>query len=448
MTSESAPSVSAALYGSKMGIAGIAILGVLVAISGIVISTGFTEHVQEWNDPTAWLSHPKSAVPIWANFDDLAEHLVVSPSHTETVGDGGLLRHTTYHTFEIRNTGMPSGTIYEYTSRYSGSALLGLEMFLGDGRQVEIARIALPFFAQQGEHKGRVFFTDAQIRSNIAIAFGDSQSVQEALFADSNGEAIAGTYTLAASIYDATGNDARIIDSVLVIGGGAYGAMGTDELRRDVAVGLLWGTPIALFVGIVVAVASVLMGLGYGMYAGYKGGRKDETMMRLNDVVYALPALPFLVILGVTISGSIFVTAAFLVVFGWVGVAKVSRSMALQAKARGYVEASKMMGQRDALTIIRHIMPQLLPYALASIAISVPAAITTEAGLSFLGLGDPQYPTWGSMLHDANNHGAAARGLWWWIVPPGMMIAITGLAFVFIGSAIDQAANPHQRRLV
>ena len=73
-------------------------------------------------------------------------------------------------------------------------------------------------------------------------------------------------------------------------------------------------------------------------------------------------------------------------------------------------------------------------------------AITTEAGLSFLGLGDPSFPTWGQILHDANTFGAAARGLWWWIVPPGVMIAITGLAFVFIGNALDSIINPKLKR--
>ena len=133
-------------------------------------------------------------------------------------------------------------------------------------------------------------------------------------------------------------------------------------------------------------------------------------------------------------------------IFSWVGIAKVSRSMSLQIKTRQYIEASKIMGQKDSKIIFKHIIPQLLPYAFASIAISVPAAITTEAGLSFLGLGDPTFPTWGQILHDANVFGAAARGLWWWIVPPGVMIAITGLAFVFIGNALDAIINPKLKR--
>jgi peptide/nickel transport system permease protein len=189
----------------------------------------------------------------------------------------------------------------------------------------------------------------------------------------------------------------------------------------------------------------VVSGLVFGVYAGYKGGRTDESMMRFNDIIYALPALPFLIILSVTTSNSIFLLIGFLMIFGWVGVAKVSRSMALQIKTRQFVEAAKIMGQKDSRIIFRHIIPQILPYALASIAISVPAAITTEAGLSFLGLGDPTFPTWGQILHDAKSYGAAARGLWWWILPPGIMVALTGLAFVFIGNSLEALANPKLR---
>jgi len=239
---------------------------------------------------------------------------------------------------------------------------------------------------------------------------------------------------------------ADILESKMILGGKAFGVMGTDELRRDLAIGLLWGTPLALFIGISVSIGSVVVGLIYGVYSGYKGKKTDEAMMRFNDVIYALPALPFLIILAVTISNSIFLMIGFLMIFSWVGIAKVSRSMSLQIKTRQYVEAAKIMGQKDSKIIFRHILPQLLPYAFASIAISVPAAITTEAGLSFLGLGDPSFPTWGQILHDANTHGAAAQGFWWWIIPPGILIAITGLAFVFIGNALDSIVNPKLKR--
>ena len=300
-------------------------------------------------------------------------------------------------------------------------------------------------------HSERIFSTDDIIRKNIQIQSAEMEFYmsdipnEDLIFAGDKEKILKGNYLFLINLYGIN-EHAEIINSKLILGGKVFGIMGTDELRRDIMVGLLWGTPLALFIGIAVAVGSVMMGLVYGVYAGFKGKKTDEGMMRFNDVIYALPALPFLIILAVTISNSIFLIIGFLMIFSWVGIAKVSRSMTLQIKTKQYVEASKIMGQKNSRIIFKHIIPQLLPYTFASIAISVPAAITTEAGLSFLGLGDPTFPTWGQILHDANTFGAAARGLWWWIVPPGLMIAITGLAFVFIGNALDTIINPKLKK--
>jgi peptide/nickel transport system permease protein len=321
-----------------------------------------------------------------------------------------------------------------------------------DGIKLELISTSLPYSNVKIIHDDRIFSTDAIIKKKIMLQSEvfdfeiENLSTEDIIFSKTtSNEPLKGNYVFLIDLYGIE-NKNEIIESNLIIGGKAFGIMGTDELRRDLAIGLLWGTPLALFIGLVVSIASVIMGLMYGVYAGFKGKKTDETMMRFNDVIYALPALPFLIILSVTISNSIFVMVGFLMIFGWVGIAKVARSMSLQIKTRGYVEAATMMGQRDSKMILKHILPQLLPYAFASVAISVPAAITTEAGLSFLGLGDPSFPTWGQILHDANTFGAAARGLWWWIVPPGIMIAITGLAFVFIGNALDAIVNPKLKR--
>jgi peptide/nickel transport system permease protein len=311
---------------------------------------------------------------------------------------------------------------------------------------------SLPLSQEYNVYHERIFSTDVSIRKNLQ-QYQDNfefliedMSAEDIIFSRTDvNDVLKGDYVFTVNLYGVDSEN-KIEESSFIIGGKAFGLMGTDELRRDLAIGLLLGTPLALFIGISVAVGSVVMGLVYGVYAGFKGKYTDETMMRLNDVVYALPALPFLIILVATVSNSIFLMVGFLMIFGWVGIAKVSRSMALQIKTRQYVEASKLMGQKDRTIIFKHVIPQLLPYAFASIAISVPAAITTEAGLSFLGLGDPSFPTWGQLLHDANIFGAAARGLWWWVVPPGIMIAITGLAFVFIGNALDTIANPRLKR--
>jgi len=327
-----------------------------------------------------------------------------------------------------------------------------LSVIRPDSIKLDLLSTSLPYSNQKIIHSERIFSTDRAIKKNLLLQSEKFEfsfqrlSAEDIIFSKiKTNEPLKGNYVFSVNLYGVNSEN-QIHKSELIIGGKAFGIMGTDELRRDLAIGLLWGTPLALFIGLTVSIASVIAGLLYGVYAGYKGKKTDETMMRFNDVIYALPALPFLIILSVTISNSIFLMVGFLMIFGWVGIAKVARSMSLQIKTRGYVDAATMMGQKDSKIILKHIVPQLLPYAFASIAISVPAAITTEAGLSFLGLGDPSFPTWGQILHDANTFGAAARGIWWWIMPPGVMIAVTGLAFVFIGNALDAIVNPKLKR--
>lgn len=440
---------------SKMGIAGITILGILVFTSIIALVAIPVETFQEWNNPGNWISNPKVAIPIWVNIfmtEKIPEHRILENPNIENISGNEI--SLTSHQFGLNfdYDDFPNDFIYEFSSEYSGSPLLQMSVIRPDGLKLDLLSTSLPYSNTKIVHSERIFSTDDAIKKNLSLQSEKFEFTFERLSAENivfskiqTNEPLKGDYIFSIDLYGVNSEN-QIHKSKLIIGGKAFGVMGTDELRRDLAIGLLWGTPLALFIGLVVSISSVIMGLLYGVYAGYKGKKTDEMMMRVNDVIYALPALPFLIILSVTISNSIFVMVGFLTIFGWVGIAKVARSMSLQIKTRGYVDAANMMGQKDSKIILKHIVPQLLPYAFASIAISVPAAITTEAGLSFLGLGDPSFPTWGQILHDANTFGAAARGLWWWIMPPGVMIAITGLAFVFIGNALDAIVNPRLKR--
>jgi len=438
---------------SKTGIIGIAILSGLLIVSLIAVTTIPIDTFKQWNNPNNWISYPKASTPIWVNYfldNKIPEHIIIETPLTITKNDAISI---TSHQFAIEYTydDFPNDFIYEFSVEYTDSPLLQISVIRPDQNKMLLLSTSLPYSNEKIIHHERIFSTDDSIRKNVQIEsakinlFRDNVSSEDLIFADEYGHVLKGNYLFLVNLYD-TGNYTKIIDSKLILGGKAFGMMGTDELRRDLIVGLLWGTPLALLIGISVAIGSVVVGLVYGVYAGFKGRKTDETMMRFNDIIYALPALPFLIILAVTISNSIFMMIGFLMIFSWVGIAKVSRSMSLQIKTKQYIEASKIMGQKDSKIIFKHIIPQLLPYAFASIAISVPAAITTEAGLSFLGLGDPTFPTWGQILHDANVFGAAARGMWWWIVPPGVMIAITGLAFVFIGNALDAIINPKLKK--
>jgi peptide/nickel transport system permease protein len=440
---------------SKMGVAGISILVILIAISIIAIIIIPVETFQEWNNPENWIAYPKIAIPVWVNLfmiEKIPEHKILEKPDIQNISQNGISLTSHKFGFNFDYNDFPNDFIYIFSSEYSGSPLLQISVIRPDGIKMELLSTSLPYSNSKTIHTERIFSTDEAIRKNLSLMSEkfnfslDNLSAEDIVFSKTQtNETLKGNYIFSIDLYGVK-TESTINESKLIIGGKAFGVMGTDELRRDLAVGLLWGTPLALFIGLVVSIASVIMGLLYGVYAGYKGKKTDEVMMRFNDVIYALPALPFLIILSVTISNSIFLMVGFLMIFGWVGIAKVARSMSLQIKTRGYVDAANMMGQKDSKIILKHIVPQLLPYAFASIAISVPAAITTEAGLSFLGLGDPSFPTWGQILHDANTFGAAARGLWWWIMPPGIMIAITGLAFVFIGNALDVIVNPKLKR--
>jgi len=436
---------------SKLGLTGVFILTGLIIVSIATIVIIPTSTFQDWNNPEKWISYPKTSVPSWVNFvssEKIPEHKIISPEIFETKNDGiSLVSQQFGTTFEYDD--FPSDFIFETKTKYSNSHLVQIKVLRPDGITLELLSTTLPYSEIETIHNQRYFSTDNMMKKNLDLQKNElefSEGTVEIIFSQlDNEQVLKGNYIF---IIDTFGIEetVNVLESKMILGGKAFGVMGTDELRRDLAIGLLWGTPLALFIGISVSIGSVVVGLIYGVYSGYRGKKTDEVMMRFNDVIYALPALPFLIILAVTISNSIFLMIGFLMIFSWVGIAKVSRSMSLQIKTRQYVEAAKIMGQKDSKIIFRHILPQLLPYAFASIAISVPAAITTEAGLSFLGLGDPSFPTWGQILHDANTYGAAAQGFWWWIVPPGILIAITGLAFVFIGNALDSIVNPKLKR--
>jgi len=443
---------------SRGGLAGVAILFGLIlmtiyAVAAIPI-TSFTQ----WNNPNFWIDHPKSAMPIWMNLlgPKVPEHLIMTAKDADksTLLQDGVRTESHSYTVNFNYDSYPSDFMILYSARYGTTQpALQIDVLRPDGNEFQIYFASLPSPQNQSnQFSSRIFSTDRLISDSLAgymNLFGyavDTNRPEVMIFSQTDeNKVLKGTYVIRNTFYMFDSSDS-IVDSGIILGGKAYGIMGTDDLRHDLAIGILWGAPVALFIGLTVSVAAVFIGLLYGIIAGYKGSRTDEGLMRINDVFYSLPTLPLLVILSLTVGRSIFLITGFLVIFGWVGMAKISRSLALQIKSLQYIEAAKLMGQSDAKIIFKHIIPQLLPLTFASIAIAVPAAILAEAALSFLGLGDPSIPTWGKILHDAHAAGAMTRGLWWWIVPPGLMIALTGLAFVLIGNALDKIVNIRSRR--
>ena len=398
-------------------------------------------------------------MPVWINILglNLPEHLIMTAKDADksSILEDGVRIATYSHSLNFNYDSYPSDFMVMYSAKYGSiQPAVQIDVLRPDGNEFQVYFASLPSSQDESnQFSARIFSTDRLITdsltgySNLFAYAVDPTRPQVMIFSNTEeNKVLKGRYVIRNTFYLFNPND-TVVDSGVILGGEVYGIMGTDDLRRDLAIGLLWAAPVALFIGLTVSVAAISIGLLYGVVAGYKGNRTDEGLMRINDIFYSLPTLPLLVILSITVGRSIFLITGFLVIFGWVGMAKISRSLALQIKSLQYIEAARLMGQSDTKIIFKHIIPQLLPLTFASIAIAVPGAILGEAALSFLGLGDPSIPTWGQILHDAHSAGAMSRGLWWWVVPPGLMITITGLAFVLIGNALDNIVNVRSRRI-
>jgi peptide/nickel transport system permease protein len=253
-----------------------------------------------------------------------------------------------------------------------------------------------------------------------------------------------GEYTVTLS---ATGVGGDVgFDAKTVIFGTVFGIAGTDDHRRDLLIGLLWGAPIALAFGSVAATVIVLLEIVIGAIASWYGGWLDEFTQRAADLLLILPILPILILIAIIYSPGIWTILGILVLFGVVGSStKIARSIVLQVKEEPYVEAAISYGASRTRILFRHILPRLLPYTFALIALSVPSFIFLEASLSFLGLGDPLLPTWGSILGNAYNGSAPFRGFWWWIAFPAGGIVFATVAFALLGYSFDKVLNPRLR---
>ncbi len=230
--------------------------------------------------------------------------------------------------------------------------------------------------------------------------------------------------------------------------GAVFGVFGTDNSRRDLWQGWIWGARYGLYAGGVVALTTIFFSTSFGMTSAYYGGWVDEFMSRINEILMGIPVLPILIIVLRFWSRSINIFVLIYALVMWRGAARVIRARGLQVAKDTYIEASESLGSGSARIIFKHMIPQILPYSIAQAALLVPVVIMAEAGMHILGLGDPTIVTWGTILEDAQSSGAVMNWeeSWFWVLFPGVGMVLVGFGFISTGMAIERVINPKMKQ--
>ena len=443
----------------KTGMIGLSILIIAILISLLepLILT-YKEAPKRWRDINYWQDNPVSAPPVWLNFFQKEKASITS--HIEEISfetnyiDGRLnykiLFEYDYNYdkspvdlifhLNIRgNTGLvwkvvrPDGeSIILYDGLYNSTGNLRISAFNDSkNRILRFYRESVPvIFSRQAE---------SLITNPIEILFNTKRDDMAKDFL-----ALKGIYQFEI-MGEFSETSGEIENPYMVLVGSMSGLMGTDNMKRDIFSGLISGLKWALFIGIATSFIAVIIGVMYGIISAYFGGFVDGFMQFIYQIFIGIPVLPVMIVMSAIFKPSIWTMIAMMILFSWTGSVMTVRSMAMQLKEETYIEAARTIGAGHLRIIFNHLTPLLLPFSFASMALAVPSAIVYESSLSLLGFGDATIVTWGQILHDAMKGSAVLSGLWWWIIPPGILIAILGMSFAFLGFALDKILHPKLR---
>jgi peptide/nickel transport system permease protein len=221
--------------------------------------------------------------------------------------------------------------------------------------------------------------------------------------------------------------------------------LGTDESGRSILALTLWGSRISLLVGFSATLLAVVIGTTVGILAAHFGRWVSAVLLRFTDFFLILPSLVLAIALSAVLGGGIGTIILAIGVVSWPTGARLVRAQTLSVEARPYIERAKALGGGHWHVIVKHVLPSVLPLVFVNTTLAVGGAIVSESTLTFLGLGDPNNPSWGTILRASSTSGAVTYGAWWYLLPPGVAIALVVLAFTMVGRALETVLNPKLR---
>ncbi|MBP3437051.1 MAG: ABC transporter permease [Clostridia bacterium] len=220
----------------------------------------------------------------------------------------------------------------------------------------------------------------------------------------------------------------------------------TITTGQDIFSMLIYGSRVSLSIGLITGILTAFIGAFMGILAGYIGSWVDTVIMRVVDVMLVIPTLPLTIVLTNLFGKSYGMIIFIFTLFGWTGLSRVVRSQTLVLKNSNYVKAAELAGASRMHIMMRHILPGVSHLLIMSTALTSAGIMVAEAGLSFLGLGDPTAISWGKMLAEVQSGGAMLFGHWWWIIAPGIGIFLAVFAFMRIGVAMEEVFNPRMKQ--
>lgn len=426
---------------------GMTIILVMSAASAyIVIAVPPEEAIRLWREERAEKYYtPTLAQPAWVNLfrqEPLPETVLLdtrngTASKVITDQRDAVTKMTLTFAFDYKSTDFPQDLVIRYFSVYQEKQpFVAAKWILPDGREVKLGQYAVP---STSTHSSVIYIGN----KTKTVVGGKGEPAINTLFADATANppvALKGKYTL--EIEGITFEEGSQLDAEAVLLGKVYGWAGTDDQRRDLAVALLWGMPVAFAFGFLGAFLTNFLTVFIAAFSAWFGGWLDSLVQRITEINMILPALPIAIIMYLTVAKSIWVILGAVVLLGiFNNTLKSYRAAFIQMKEAPYIEAAKAYGAGNLRIVMHYLMPRIFPVLIPQLIISIPAFVFLEATLAFLRVSDIYLPTWGKTIFEALGAGALEKGYWHWLLEPLVLLMIGGMAFAMVGLALDRVLN-------